>query len=327
MLTMSQPPTVTALGKRSHRSTMLSLPSEDKQRRINPPSTPSEGKAASATPSSVSIKTTPQGQIATKFVSETKLPTDFGMFRVRAYRCSGQTVGHAAAMEPVALICDTAGPLSSTPSPRSAASSSSASLSPTLPTSDPVAVRVHDACATSEIFASRRCDCREQLHCAMEYVQQHGGIIIYLQQEGRGIGLANKIAAYALQEAGADTVDANRMLGFEDDLRLYEPVKAILDDIGVEKIVLMTNNPRKVAKLSCLGINVQGRIPIVARVTRDNAAYLKSKAERMHHIIGDVTDVSSMPPSRDGGVSLPLVRRAFAGKIVHLPSPSDGIDN
>ena len=182
--------------------------------------------------------------LTTTFVSETRLPTDFGDFRVRAYRCAGgASTQHGPPMEPVALICD---------APVSGFEEHASTSGDSEGVDAPVAVRVHDACATSEIFGSRRCDCREQLHCAMAYAQQHGGIIIYLQQEGRGIGLANKIAAYALQEAGADTVDANRMLGFEDDLRRYDPVKAILDDIGVGRIHLMTNNPRKVSELKRL---------------------------------------------------------------------------
>jgi GTP cyclohydrolase II len=228
-------------------------------------------------------------------------------------------------MEPVALICD---------APAAAAASApiiSASASASTASATPVAVRVHDACATSEIFGSRRCDCREQLHCAMAYAQQHGGVIIYLQQEGRGIGLANKIAAYALQEGGVDTVDANRMLGFGDDLRRYEPVKTILDDIGVAQVLLMTNNPRKVSELTGLGVDVRGRIPIIARVTKYNAAYLRSKQERMEHMIDEVGSAPPTPtPSSSSSSSSssrsstgPFVRRrATAGELIALPFPN-----
>ncbi len=167
----------------------------------------------------------------------------------------------------------------------------------------------------------------------MAYAQQHGGVIIYLQQEGRGIGLANKIAAYALQEGGVDTVDANRMLGFGDDMRRYEPVKAILDDIGVAQVSLMTNNPRKVSELTSLGVDVRGRIPIIARVTKYNASYLRSKQERMEHMIGAVESAPPTPtPSNSGGggggssssngTGNFVLRRATAGELIALPFPN-----
>ena len=159
----------------------------------------------------------------------------------------------------------------------------------------------------------------------MEYIQKHGGVVIYLQQEGRGIGLANKIAAYALQQTGVDTVDANRMLGFGDDLRQYTPVQYILEDLKIEKIMLMTNNPRKCNELNKLGVHVVGRIPILANVTKYNAAYLKSKSERMSHVMEGVVfggsngsgsgRSSSQTTSQQGTPR----RRATAGTIIELP--------
>jgi len=134
----------------------------------------------------------------------------------------------------------------------------------------------------------------------MKYIQQHGGVVIYLQQEGRGIGLANKIAAYALQETGVDTVDANRMLGFDDDLRQYSPVKHILNDIGVHQVLLMTNNPRKCQELNKLGVEIVGRIPVLARKTKYNSAYLKSKSERMSHLLGEI-NAGGVEGERGGG--------------------------
>mmetsp|Transcript_30325 Transcript_30325/g.85710 ORF Transcript_30325/g.85710 Transcript_30325/m.85710 type:complete len:154 (-) Transcript_30325:194-655(-) len=129
-----------------------------------------------------------------------------------------------------------------------------------------------------------KCDCAEQLQLAMDYIQDNGpGMVIYLQQEGRGIGLANKIAAYALQEKGLDTVDANRKLGLPDDCREYTSVFNILSELGVKSIQLMTNNPRKVNTISCLGIQITKRIPCVVPANMVNQGYLDAKRQRMSH--------------------------------------------
>ena len=129
-----------------------------------------------------------------------------------------------------------------------------------------------------------RCDCKEQLKLALEYIQKHGGAIIYLQQEGRGIGLANKVAAYALQDIGFDTVDANLHLGLPDDCRQYGLVPSILQDMKIRSIRLLTNNPAKLRRLTTLGIVVQGTIPVVvAQSTPYNRRYLETKLERMDH--------------------------------------------
>lgn len=149
-----------------------------------------------------------------------------------------------------------------------------------------VVVRVHDACFTSEVLGSLKCDCAEQLQMAMQYIQDcPPGIVIYLQQEGRGIGLANKIAAYALQEEGYDTVDANRQLGFADDCREYSSVRNILQDLGITSIKLMTNNPRKINTLEALGVTITERIPCIVEAQEFNRDYLDVKAARMSHVL------------------------------------------
>ncbi|DBB12061.1 TPA: hypothetical protein ACH3X3_006175 [Trebouxia sp. C0006] len=147
-----------------------------------------------------------------------------------------------------------------------------------------VVVRVHDACFTSEVLGSLKCDCAEQLKLAMDYIQEHdNGIIIYLQQEGRGIGLSNKIAAYSLQETGLDTVDANRALGLPDDCREYTSVTNILANLGVKSIHLMTNNPRKIELLRATGVQVADRIPCIVKAQPYSKNYLEIKQSKMAH--------------------------------------------
>jgi GTP cyclohydrolase II len=147
-----------------------------------------------------------------------------------------------------------------------------------------VLVRVHSECITSEVFGSLKCDCKEQLDAAMAAVARAGsGAVLYLRQEGRGIGLANKIRAYALQSHGHDTVDANRLLGLPDDARRYDVARDMLSHLGVESIRLLTNNPAKVRALRSLGIDVSGRAPIVVAANRYSAHYLEAKRIRMEH--------------------------------------------
>jgi GTP cyclohydrolase II len=150
-----------------------------------------------------------------------------------------------------------------------------------------IAVRVHDACATSELFDSTKCDCKLQLDKAKTYVAQHGGIIIYLKQEGRGIGLGNKMLAYQLQqEQGLDTVMANRALGFPDDARQYDAVRDILNTLGVKSIQLISNNPRKKACLEALGVKVTGYIECqVEPQSTSMRDYMNTKAHQMGHLI------------------------------------------
>ena len=146
-------------------------------------------------------------------------------------------------------------------------------------------IRVHSECLTGEAFHSLRCDCRDQLDLALERIQTAGtGAVIYLRQEGRGIGLGNKIRAYAKQDEGLDTVDANLVLGFEDDQRGYQVAADMLRDLGVRSVALMTNNPRKVQGLENGGIQVTRREPHEVEVHEHNRDYLKTKQDRLGHI-------------------------------------------
>lgn len=149
-----------------------------------------------------------------------------------------------------------------------------------------VLVRVHSECLTSEAFGSLKCDCREQLDGALARIAAAGrGAVIYLRQEGRGIGLANKVKAYALQACGLDTVDANRALGLPDDARSYDAAALVLAELGVESIRLLSNNPDKVQALGALGVDVVERVPLVIAPSAESAAYLEAKRTRMHHAL------------------------------------------
>jgi GTP cyclohydrolase II len=149
---------------------------------------------------------------------------------------------------------------------------------------DDVLVRVHSECMTSEVFGSLKCDCKEQLDAAMAAIDHAGaGAVLYLRQEGRGIGLANKIRAYALQSRGHDTVDANRMLGLPDDARRYDVAREMLAHLGIAGVRLMTNNPAKERALRSLGVRVNGRVPVVVPANAHSARYLEAKRLRMEH--------------------------------------------
>jgi 3,4-dihydroxy 2-butanone 4-phosphate synthase/GTP cyclohydrolase II len=146
-------------------------------------------------------------------------------------------------------------------------------------------VRVHSECLTGEVFESLRCDCDEQLDWALDHIEALGlGMVIYLRQEGRGIGLFNKIQAYALQDSGLDTVEANEELGFPSDLRTYEIAADILNTLGISSINLMTNNPRKVDALRKHGIEIMRRIPILIEPNDHNRHYLKIKGDKLNHL-------------------------------------------
>jgi GTP cyclohydrolase II len=150
----------------------------------------------------------------------------------------------------------------------------------------PVAARVHSECLTGDVFGSHRCDCGEQLDLTMRRLQDEGrGVLIYLRQEGRGIGLTNKIRAYALQEGGLDTVDANRALGLPDDLRDYYAAAAILQDLGVRTVNLITNNPDKIDGLQRHGVHVVERQPLHIVPNRHNQLYIEVKRARMGHLV------------------------------------------
>lgn len=161
----------------------------------------------------------------------------------------------------------------------------------------PVSVRLHSACLTGDVFGSRRCDCGDQLRLALPQLEQHGGgIILYLEQEGRGLGLANKIRAYQLQDAGLDTVDANTALGFDDDERDYGVAVRMLQVLGCTRVRLLTNNPAKLDGLSQAGIDVSGRVPLQGPINADNRRYLTAKATRaghkLDHVLGALAEVA-----------------------------------
>ncbi len=204
---------------------------------------------------------------------ETLLPTKFGTFRVRVYELDTHTFATAIISGPTKNQVN-------------------------------LAVRVHSACLTGESFESLKCDCKGQLDLAMTYIAKHGGVILYLQQEGRGIGLGNKIRAYALQEQGHDTVDANLKLGFAADLRTYDEAAMIIADLGITSIHLLTNNPEKVNALKSLGIPVTGRIPVLADVNQYSAGYLESKRARMGHMLES--------DRYENGIKRPFVHVNFA---------------
>ena len=199
-----------------------------------------------------------------QFVAETLLPTKHGDFRVRAYR--DLTDGS----EPVAIIFGH------------------------VEHGSNVLLRVHDQCLTSEVFGSLKCDCADQLDFALKTIRDAGGgVVIYLPQEGRGIGLANKIAAYRLQEDGLDTVEANRHLGLPDDLRRYDSAAAIIADMDLESICLMTNNPRKIKHLLSHGVQVESRKPVKTDVNQHSEGYIDTKVARMGHAL-DSSSIESM---------------------------------
>jgi 3,4-dihydroxy 2-butanone 4-phosphate synthase / GTP cyclohydrolase II len=189
-------------------------------------------------------------------VAEARIPTDFGEFTIIGYRNDVDRAEH------VALVYgDVAGQTD-------------------------VLVRMHSKCLTGDVFGSQRCDCGVQLHRAMELVAQEGrGVIVYLDQEGRGIGLLNKIRAYALQDAGADTVQANERLGFAPDLRNYGIGAQILRDLGLSSIRVMTNNPRKLVGLEGYGLQITARVPLIADPNRENRGYLQVKRDKLGHLL------------------------------------------
>jgi 3,4-dihydroxy 2-butanone 4-phosphate synthase/GTP cyclohydrolase II len=203
-----------------------------------------------------------------RFEVETTIPTTFGTFRVRAYRDRETGADH------VAII-------SGEPA-------------------DGAIVRVHSECLTGEAFGSLKCECGPQLTAALEEIDRSSGVVIYLRgHEGRGIGLVNKLRAYRLQEEGLDTLDANLALGLPADARSYTAATAILEDLGVSSVRLLTNNPEKVRQLEGRGITVSERVPLVVGVGEINAAYLDTKRDRMGHQLDMVIPVSEPVPPVD----------------------------
>ena len=198
--------------------------------------------------------------------AQAAMPTRAGRLGVVVYRESGSPAG-----EPKEHLAIVAGDLAAL-----AAQGSE--------TDEPVLARVHSECWTGETLGSLKCDCREQLDRALEAITLAGrGVVVYLRQEGRGIGLGNKIRAYALQEQGADTVEANEQLGFAADLRSYELAAEILRDLGVRSVALMTNNPEKVEGLERAGVHVERRVPHWGAAQEHNADYLEVKKTKLGH--------------------------------------------
>ena len=191
-------------------------------------------------------------------VAEARLPTRYGHFKAIAYRSSVDPGEH------IALTIGEWDP------------------------DQPVLVRIHSECLTGDVFGSLRCDCGEQVELALTALAKEGaGVFLYMRQEGRGIGLHNKIKAYSLQESGMDTIEANRTLGFDADMRHYDIGGQILRDLGVSKLRLLTNNPRKVVGISGFGIEIVERVPVEVPVNDENRAYLRTKKLRMGHILGN----------------------------------------
>lgn len=162
-----------------------------------------------------------------------------------------------------------------------------------------VPVRVHSECLTSEVFGSLKCDCREQLERAEEEIARRGfGAVLYLRQEGRGIGLANKVRAYALQAEGADTVQANQQLHLPVDARTYDVAAAMLRRLGVASVEIMTNNPAKIEALRTLGVSIERRVPVLVPATPFSAGYLDTKRRLMRHDLPNPVEETNVRPKR-----------------------------
>ncbi|MBX7191706.1 MAG: GTP cyclohydrolase II [Sandaracinaceae bacterium] len=221
-----------------------------------------------------------EGSASFSRYSEANVPTEYGELRVICYRerVLSPVDGEASFKEHLAIVKGD------------------------LRGHDEVPVRVHSECLTGEVLHSLKCDCREQLDHALRRISSlERGAVLYLRQEGRGIGLGNKLKAYALQERGVDTVDANRMLGLPDDLRRFDIAAFMLADLGVRSIVLLTNNPLKVKSLRAEGVHVVRREPVRIEPNAHNVEYLRTKGQRMgHELMGHPLDEAKV--STDPGL-------------------------
>ena len=238
-----------------------------------------------------------------------KLPTQFGEFTIYAYRDTQDNSEHVAVVKG----------------------------DPAEFKDKPVMVRVHSECLTGDALGSLRCDCRMQLQAALKMIENAGsGIIVYLRQEGRGIGLVNKLKAYSLQDIGYDTVEANERLGFPADLRNYGVGAQMLNDLGVQKIRLITNNPRKIAGLKGYGIEVADRVPLLIEATDYNSIYLATKAEKLGHMLlqtylvtvaiqWDETKEQGRRPSSEGKEEDSAIQNRYEHleKLRHLAASQD----
>lgn len=205
--------------------------------------------------------------------TQAMLPTAFGNFEIFAYRDTLDGKEHVALVR----------------RPQQAASTLFDTGAPFAGSDEPVLVRVHSECLTGDTFGSLRCDCRQQLQAALKLIDHHGqGVVVYLRQEGRGIGLINKLKAYALQDMSLDTVEANERLGFAADLRSYGVGAQILNDLGVRRMKLITNNPRKIAGLSGYNLEVVDRVPLIIEENDYNYTYLNTKAQKLGHLLPNV---------------------------------------
>ena len=196
-------------------------------------------------------------------VAEARVPTEYGEFRAVSYSSVVDVQEHVAFVKG------------------------------DIKDNEPALVRVHSECLTGDVFGSKRCDCGYQVQLALEAIDKYGsGVLLYMRQEGRGIGIHNKLKAYALQDEGYDTVEANVMLGFAPDPRQYGIGAQILADLGVQKMKLLTNNPTKRVGLEGFGLEVVERVPIIAPHTEENTKYMETKRERMGHILEPIEDVA-----------------------------------
>ena len=196
--------------------------------------------------------------MAVRFIESSRLPTQWGEFDIHGFEDTGCNKDHV-----VLTMGDISGP-------------------------EPLLARVHSECLTGDALFSMRCDCGNQLRAAMEAIAREGrGVLFYLRQEGRGIGLVNKIKAYKLQDAGADTVEANERLGFGADMRDYSMLQPMIEHLGVQAVRLLTNNPRKVTALEELGVRVVERIALHTDSNPHNEKYLQTKAGKLGHMIED----------------------------------------